>query len=308
MAAKVNVSELPPHLREIWDEMMMPVDTNIQLSDVILSDENKAKVKAFIKESEYREKLQQHGLQNMNRILMYGASGTGKTYLSKALCNHLHYTMLYVDISKALAGTNVAQNIADIFELGNYLGNSMLFFDECDSIAWNRDAGAADSGRIRRATNSIFQYLDQMNSSNIFVACTNMLYRLDPAFERRFNLKLEFRRPELNMDDVIKHFLFNEFVLIDDVDENVRQVVQKRMKQYVKLSYYELQGLVERAMKNAVLRDSVEVHTSEIYAMLADSMNFKIKFGTADDKEEIFHNDDTFDPRYNKNTPKDYQY
>ena len=58
--------------------------------------------------------------------------------------------------------------------------------------AWQRDTGGADTGTIRRATNSIFQYLDQMNKTNIFVSATNMLHRLDPAFERRFNLKMEF--------------------------------------------------------------------------------------------------------------------
>lgn len=51
----------------------MPVDTNITLESVILSDENKRAIQAFLKEIAYRDKLYEYGLEPMNRILMYGA-------------------------------------------------------------------------------------------------------------------------------------------------------------------------------------------------------------------------------------------
>lgn len=293
---KVNVSDLPIHLQEIWKDMIMPVDTNIKLEDVILSDDNKEKIKAFIKEVKYREKLNEHGLKMMNRLLFYGASGTGKTFLSKALSNHLGYTMLYVDIAKALTEGNVSQNVANIFELANYLGECIIMLDECDSIAWNRDSGTAESGVIRRATNSIFQYMDQMRNDVIVVAATNMLHRLDAAFERRFNLKLMFTRPDLDLDIVIRKFMFPKFLLVDDIQKDKKDIIKKRAKQNVKLSYYEIQVVVERAMKDAVLNDTLEVKTSNIYQMIADNMNFKVRFGTHDDPDEIFKNSQSYDP------------
>lgn len=290
-----NVNDLPDEYKEIYEQLIMPVDTNIKLSSVILSDENKDKINAFIKETKYRDTLFEYGLEPMNRILMYGASGTGKTYLSKALSNHLGYTMLYVDIAKSLSDGDVAKNISNIFKLGNYLGNCIIFFDECDSIAWNRDAGTAEGGTVRRAQNSIFQQLDQMNHSNIFIAATNMLHRLDAAFERRFNMKMEFRRPQLDIKDCIHHFIFPKFIVNDDVDDTTVDIITRRAKQYAKLSYYEIQGIVERAMKNALLNDTNIVNTSDIYKDLAVSMNVKLKFGTADDPEEIFHNNNSYD-------------
>ena len=286
----IKLKNMPQEYKDIYNEFIMPVDTNIQISSVILSDENKNKIQLFLKETEYRDRLLAHGLEPMNRILMYGASGTGKTLLSKALSNHLGYTMLYIDIAKSLSDDTVAKNISQIFKLANYLGYCVLMLDECDSIAWQRDTSNGDSGTIRRATNTIFQYLDQMNHTNIFISATNMLHRLDNAFERRFNLKMEFRRPELNIKDAIQHFILPSFEIIDDVDKTTEEIISRRAGQYAKLSYYEIQGLVERAMKRAVLNDTNKVSTADIYKDLAVAMRVKINFKTDDDPEEIFHN------------------
>jgi len=275
---QIKVDNLPDEYKEIYEEFIMPVDTNIGLHSVILSEENKEKVQLFLRETAYRDKLLQHGLCPMNRILMYGASGCGKTFLSKALSNHLGYTMLYIDIAKALSADTVSLNISQVFKLANYLGQCVLMLDECDSIAWQRDTDNGDSGTIRRATNTMFQHLDQMNSSNIFIAATNMLHRLDNAFERRFNMKMGFHRPEINIKGVIKKFIFPSFMVIDDVDGTTESIVERRAKQYTKLSYYELQGLVERAMKTAVLNDTNTIRTSDIYRDLANDMRINLKF------------------------------
>lgn len=297
--AKANKSDLPKEYQELWDELIMPVDTNISFDSVILSDENKEKYKEFIKEQQYRDVLYEYGLEPMNRLLLYGASGTGKTFSLKALSNLLDYTMVYVDIAKALTDGNVAKNISNIFKLGNYIAEhydgAIIFLDECDAVAWNRDGGG-DGGVLRRATNSIFQGLDQMSHHAVFAAATNMLHRLDPAFERRFNLKMAFRRPSLDIDECIKHFIYPKFIINDDVDETVREIVKRRAKQYAKLSYYEIEELVKRAMKRSILNDTSIVNTSDIYEDLATAMNFKIKMGTALDDEKIFHNDNNYEP------------
>ena len=283
--------ELPAEYREIYDKMIMPVDTDISFDRVILSEENRRKIDIFLKETEYRDKLYEHGLEPMNRLLLYGASGTGKTFMTKALSKRLGYFMLYVDISQALAdGNTVADNIHQIFKLANYLGECVIMMDEIDSIAWNRDNSGNDAATIRRATNVIFQHLDQMNHSNIFVSATNMLHQLDPAFERRFNMKMEFRRPDQDLMTVIHHFLKSEFTLIDDINPRFKEIVEQRAKVNVKLSYYEIEELVYRAMKSAILRDSLDVSIAEIYGYLAESMRYKVQFKTTKDDERIFSN------------------
>ena len=279
----IQRDDLPKVYREIWDNVIMPVNTNISLDKVILSPENREKVNNFIKEISYREQLIEFGLEPQNRLLLYGASGTGKTFMSKALAHELNYTMLYVDIAKALSEGDVAERIADIFKLGNYIETAIIFLDECDSVAWNRDGSSTDGGTIRRATNSIFQGLDQMNSKCIFISATNMLHRLDPAFERRFNMKMMFKRPELDMDEAIKHFIYPKFIINDDVVETVREIVKRRAKQNAKLSYYEIEEVVKKAMKRSVLNDTNIVNTSEIYDDIAANMRFRVKVDDNDD-------------------------
>lgn len=287
----INPDTLSPEYKEIYDELIMPVDTNISIDSVILSDENKKKIETFLKEQEYKEQLIRYGLDPMNRLLFYGASGCGKTYLSKALSNYMDYTMLYIDIARALTDDTVSKNISRIFKLANYLGNCLIMLDECDAIAWQRDTSNSDTGTIRRATNSVFQALDQMNKTCIFIAATNMLHRLDPAFERRFNMKCMFTRPQLDIKEAIKKFIFPAFEIIDDVDKTTESIISRRAKQYAKLSYYEIQGLVERAMKKAVISGTNKVYTAEVYKDLAIAMQVKLTFKTGDDPEEIFHND-----------------
>lgn len=291
--------DLPDELKEIWDSCIMNVDTNISFDSVILSDENKQKYQQLIREQQYREKLVNYNLKPCNRLLLYGASGTGKTFSLKALSNLLDVTMIYIDIAKSLSENTVSRNISDIFKLGNYIADKydggILFLDECDAVAWNRDASNnADSGTIRRATNSIFQALDQMDYRLIFASATNMLHRLDPAFERRFDIKMMFTRPNSDIDSDIKHFLYPKFALNDDVEPTKREIIKRRAKSNVKLSYYEIENLVNTAMKRAVLRDSNIVNTSEIYDDLAMHMNFKVKVGTEDDDPAIFENKNSY--------------
>lgn len=256
------------NIKDRYAHLFMPVETNIDLNRVILSDENRQKVSEFLKENSSRERLMQYGLKPINRLLFYGDSGTGKTFLTKALSNHMGYTMLYVDIAKSLSEDSVAQNISDIFLCANSIKKCILFFDECDSIAWSRDSKTAEGGTVRRATNSLFQQLDQMDSSNIFVSATNMIKRLDPAFERRFDLKFEFRRAKCGLVELIDKFLYDSFILVNDVEQSKIDLFDRR----ISLDYYTLQIITERNMKKAILNNN-DVRENKVCVWLSDVFN-----------------------------------
>lgn len=264
-----------------YGHLIMAVDTNISIDSVILSEENKKKIIQFRTEMENVERLTMYGLTPMNRLLFYGASGTGKTYLSKALSNYMNYYMLYVDIAQALSDGSVSQAISDTFYLANKYERVLLMYDECDSIAFSRDSGAT-SETSRRACNSIFQQLDQMKPSVVFISATNLRHRLDPAYMTRFNLQLEFNRPELSIEDTLKKFLKPGFSVVDNLDADSKRIVDKKCR----LSYRELTSICNSAMKRAVIDDSFVIKLSDLYADVAMVQNFRVNLATVDDPDQ----------------------
>lgn len=252
-------------------DFIMKVDTNISLDSVILSQENKDKIAEFIKETQFADKLASYGLEPMNRLMFYGDSGCGKTYLGKALSNHLGYKMLYVDITSALAGGNIGDNLRHIFKYAE-TQKSIIFLDEIDSIAWARDGANMESGDIRRAINSLFQLIDQMPYTSVLLCATNMLHRIDPAFKARFNMMLQFKKNEMNMRDTIKKFINPKFKIIEDVDDVIEGIVIRRNT----LSYRELQFIVNRNMKKAIMSGTDNISLNGIFKDIAIACNMPI--------------------------------
>lgn len=284
-----KIRRLSGELKEIYDSYIMPVDLNIDFDQVILSKENRDKYMRLIKETEYADKLVEFGLKPTNRAILYGASGTGKTFSTKALANYLGYTMLYVDIGEALSSGEVSKHIKDIFKLGEAISHCVIFFDECDAIAIAReDNQGSDAGIMRRATNTIFQCLDQMSYHNIFMACTNLESKLDAAFLRRFQIKMQFKKPDMDLKDAVRHFMKNypKFTIIDDVDVRLETIINKRAKQNARLSYYEIEEITYRVMKDAILSDKEEVSMQNVFLELAQSMNVRLKFMDSGDEND----------------------
>lgn len=263
--------------KETYGHLVMPVDTNINIENVILSEENFTQIQRFKKEMEHATEIRKHGLEPMNRLLFYGASGTGKTYLSKALSNYLNYYMLYVDIAQALATNKAAQNIADIFYLANKYKHCIIFFDECDSISMNRDSTGKDL-KENMATNAIFQALDQMDPTNVFIAATNMFHRIDAAFKTRFNMTLEFKRPELSIEATLEKFIKPGFTIVRDIEEDSQYIIDKRNR----LSYRELTSICNSAMKDSVIDGTFKVRLSDVYQAVQTMQKFNVEIAKID--------------------------
>lgn len=123
------------------------------------------------------------------RLCLYGPPGTGKTAFGRWLAEQLGVP-LHVRRASDLLGMYVGEsekNIARAFAEAQADGG-VLLIDEVDSFLQNRQ-GAQRSWEVSQVN----EMLTQMESfAGIFIASTNLMDQLDPAVQRRFDLKVRF--------------------------------------------------------------------------------------------------------------------
>ena len=278
-SAILNACEIPPDgfnrriqrvIPQEYKSLFLEVESDIDIESVILSDDNIDKINSFLGEFKYRSRINALGLKAMNKLMFYGASGCGKTYLAKALSNKVGYTMLCVDIGEALKAGTVMDNLKQVFEISRD-GGYLIFLDECDNIAWTRDDAKGNEESVR-VVESLFQMIDTMNPNNILVCATNLLHKIDTAFKRRFNKELRFELPKTDINSVITRFVHNGFEILDDIDEGS----EKQIKKHCNLSYAELKDITESGMKRAVMQGTNVLKLSDIYRDIASTFRTKI--------------------------------
>lgn len=147
----------------------------------------------------------------MNKFLLEGAPGTGKTEAVKNIANILEKKLFYIDFSSLidskLGETN--KKITTIFEemnlLSDSLDDSIFLFDELDSIAMNR----IDNNDVRemgRVTSTFLKEFEKLNENIIIFGTTNLKDNFDKAFLRRFNSVVNF---DLYSNEDIKEIALN---------------------------------------------------------------------------------------------------
>lgn len=158
----------------------------------------KTKVIHQFQETEFREDL---GVSPTNGILLYGPPGTGKTYLSKSLAGELGYNYAQIrgsDLISRFVGQS-GQNVADLFNEALRVQPCVIFIDEIDSVASNRQSLEKDSQAYQNAVSEMLQGIQDVQDEDILVmASTNLLDSVDGAIRRsgRFDEKIEVPPPD----------------------------------------------------------------------------------------------------------------
>jgi SpoVK/Ycf46/Vps4 family AAA+-type ATPase len=128
--------------------------------------------------------------------LFAGPSGTGKTFAAGVLAAELGWPLYRVDlgllVSKYIGETE--KNLNRLFDAAD--GRPlMLQFDEADSLFGRR--GEVRDARDRYANLAVSHLLSRLEAHDgPCVLTTNLRANLDPAFARRFQLVLDFPRPD----------------------------------------------------------------------------------------------------------------
>ncbi|WP_145422673.1 ATP-binding protein [Staphylococcus hominis] len=134
----------------------------------------------------------------INKFLLEGAPGTGKTETVKQISRLLDRELYSVEFSELIDSKlgQTAKNIVSVFNEINHSNNPskiLVLFDEIDVIAMDR-VNSNDLREMGRVTSTILKEIDKLNNEVVLIATTNLFEKFDKALIRRFDTVINFNR------------------------------------------------------------------------------------------------------------------
>lgn len=241
-------------------EIVIP---NVTINNVILDDDVKRELMGAVDLTRAIDTMKKWGIKpnlasnsfGSIKVLLYGASGTGKTITAQALAGEVGAELFKVDASNLVSSwvgestKNVKRSFREFYKYANASKKRVfLFMNEADQLLSSRGTimQAADK-EYNQMQNLLLEELE--NFDGVFIATTNLVDLFDTAWNRRFNIKIKFDIPRYETRlKLWKVHISDQMPLAGNVDFN-------------KLAEYELAGgsianIVYNAARKAALRDS----------------------------------------------------
>lgn len=128
--------------------------------------------------------------------LFSGPSGTGKTFAARVIATELGWPLYQVDLARLVSKYigETEKNIGRLFDAAH--GQDMVLqFDEVDALMSKR--GEVKEARDRYANMEVSYLLRRIEDHcGPCILTTNMRNQIDKAFTRRFQVVVEFPRPD----------------------------------------------------------------------------------------------------------------
>ncbi|EAK0823683.1 ATP-binding protein [Campylobacter lari] len=234
------------------------IEPNINIDDVIMPQSTKDLLESILKQQDKKvlERLNKWGIKtNKNieaKIIFYGPAGTGKTMSALSMAKAMKKSILSFDCSKILSKYvgESEQNVRKIFDTYKELCQTskqspILLLNEADQFLSTRVESSAGADKMHNQMQNIF--LEQIERfSGVIIATTNFLESLDVAFSRRFEYKIEFKKPNYEQRLMIWQKALPKNAKFDDSFD------------LKKLASYELSGAqIVMVVKNTALKAAI---------------------------------------------------
>lgn len=173
------------------------------------------------------ELYEEMGIKPPKGVILYGAPGTGKTLLAKAVANQTSATFLRI------VGSELIQKylgdgprlVRQLFQVAAEHAPSIVFIDEIDAVGTKRYEST--SGGEREIQRTMLELLNQLDGFDDrgdvkVIMATNKIDTLDPALIRpgRIDRKILFENPDEKTKMKIFTLHTGKMSLGDDVDLN----------------------------------------------------------------------------------------
>ncbi|MDI6757662.1 MAG: ATP-dependent zinc metalloprotease FtsH, partial [Endomicrobiia bacterium] len=179
-------------------------DIKVTFKAVAGCDEAKEELQEIVEFLKDPRKFLRLGGKIPKGVLLYGAPGTGKTLLAKAVAGEAgvpFFSSSGSEFVEMFVGVG-ASRVRDLFEQGRKSAPCLLFIDEIDAVGRHRGAGLGGGHDEREQTlNQILVEMDGFDTKEgvILIAATNRPDVLDPALLRsgRFDRHVSVPMPDL---------------------------------------------------------------------------------------------------------------
>lgn len=245
----------------------IPEKPQRRIEDLIISTSVRKQLETALNRIQFHEVLyEQWNLKLVDphgrkvAINFYGPPGTGKTFCAEAIAHRFDYTIIkvsYAEIESKYVG-DTSKAIKAAFMKARQT-NSVLFFDEADSILGKRLTNvtqSADHGvNVSRST----MLLELDNFDGIVLFATNLPKNFDSAFVRRIMAHIEFELPDYECRTKLWQYLLPKEVPRED---NV--TVEWLASQSESLSGGDILNVVKLSASQAVARKDIERKVSQM--------------------------------------------
>eukprot|EP00039_Didymoeca_costata_P018364 m.333166 g.333166 ORF g.333166 m.333166 type:complete len:438 (+) comp17085_c0_seq1:48-1361(+) len=184
--------------------------------------EMKESVELPLTHPEYYEEM---GIKAPKGVILYGAPGTGKTLLAKAVANSTSATFLRVvgsELIQKYSGDG-PKLVRELFRVAEDHAPSIVFIDEIDAVGTKRyESQSGGEKEIQRTMLELLNQLDGFDSRGDVkvIMATNKIESLDTALIRpgRIDRKIEFPLPNEKTKRRIFNIHTGRMTLADDVN------------------------------------------------------------------------------------------
>jgi len=171
------------------------------------------------------------GITPPKGVLLYGAPGTGKTLVAKAVANNTNANFIHIvgsELVQKYIGEG-AKLVREIFKFAREKSPTIIFIDEIDSIgSFRMDVSTGGDREVQRTLMQLLSEIDGFNPlENVkIIGATNRIDIIDPALLRpgRFDRIIEFSLP----DDKGKREIFNIYLKkMNVVEVDIDKIIKK---------------------------------------------------------------------------------